>query len=131
MANEVAEVVGRWLAALERGDPAPEMCDPEVTITNWTESPVPGPFHGHDGVRQWWADLSESFEDDLRFEVVDVEGIDHERAVTAQRVIGTFRLTGIELNFLWGAVVSVREGKILSAVGYISPTSARRAGGLD
>lgn len=38
--------------ALERGDPAPELCDPEIQITNWAESPVTGPYHGHEGLRR-------------------------------------------------------------------------------
>lgn len=104
------------------------MCDPQIEISNWAESPVPGPYLGHDGVRQWWQDVSDSFSD-VRFEVQAVERIDDERVLTSQRLVGTFRLTGIELDHLWGSIISVRDGKILSAVGYISPSRARRAAG--
>lgn len=129
MPDEPVDVVRRWFAALEAGDLAVEMCDPEVEIRNWAESPIRGPYFGHDGVRQWWDDLAEAFEN-VRFKVLGIERVDDQRAVSAQRLVGTFRLTGIELDAAWGSVVSVREGKILKAIGYISPSEARRAVGL-
>jgi ketosteroid isomerase-like protein len=127
---EEVDVVRRWLDALERGDPAPEMCDPEVEIVNWAESPIPGPYYGHDGVRQWWNDIADAFEG-VRFHFMQIERIDAEWVVTAQRLVGTFRLTGIEIDAPWGSVISVRDGKILKAVGYSSPRAARRAVGLE
>ena len=130
MSDQVVDVVRRWLSSLEQGDPAPEMCDPEVEIVNWAESPIPGPYPGHDGVRQWWADVADAF-DGVRLQVMRIEGLDSRRVLTAQRLVGTFRLTGIELDVPWGSVISVRDGKILKAVGYISPSQARRAVGLE
>ena len=130
MGDEVAETAGRWLAALERGDPAPEMCDPDVVITNWAESPIPGPYVGLDGVRRWWNDMTEVV-DNGRFKICEIEQIDDRRALSTQRLIGTFRASGIEFDFLWGSVISVRDGKILSATGYISPEAAREAAGLE
>ena len=97
---------------------------------NWAESPIPGPYHGHNGVRQWWADVADAF-DGVRLQVMRIEGLDSRRVLTAQRLVGTFRLTGIELDVPWGSVISVRDGKILKAVGYISPSQARRAVGLE
>ncbi len=130
MAGDVVDVVRRWFAALERGDPAPEMCDPDIEIVNWAEAPSPGPYFGHDGLRQWWADIADSFEG-VRVELTAVDALDGERAVTAQRLVGTFRLTGIELDVPWGSVISVRDGRILAATGYSSPARARRAAGLE
>lgn len=123
------EVVRGWFAALERGDPAPEMCDPEVEIRNWAQSPIPGPYLGHDGVLRWWQDVADAFEE-VRFELIDVEEIDECRCLTVQRLVGRFRATGIEVDGAWGAVVTVRQGRIQSAVGYASPRSAKRAAGL-
>lgn len=105
------------------------MCDTQVEIVNWAESPIPGPYLGHEGVQQWWADLADAFEG-LSIEAVQIEGIDTERAVTAQRLLGKFRLTGIELDVPWGSVISVRDQKILRAIGYSTPDEARRAVGL-
>jgi hypothetical protein len=78
------------------------MCDPEVEIVNWAESPIRGPYYGRDGVRQWWDDVAEAFEG-VRLEVMSIEPIDDERA---------------------------RDGRITKAVGYISPSEARRAAGV-
>jgi hypothetical protein len=33
------DVVRRWFAALKRGDPAPDLRDPEIEIVNWAEAP--------------------------------------------------------------------------------------------
>jgi ketosteroid isomerase-like protein len=124
------ETIRGWFSALERGRPAPEMCDPEIEISNWAESPIPGPYHGHDGVRRWWEELGEAFEE-LRWEPQGIEPIDDDRCLTVQRLAGRFRHTGIELDTAWGAIVTVRDGRILSAVGYASPREARQAAGLD
>ncbi len=130
MGREHVEVVRRWFTALERGDPAPEMCDPEIEIRNWAESPIPGPYFGHDGLRHWWEEVADAFED-VRFELEDIKEIDDRRCLTVQRLVGRFRLTGIEVEGSWASVVTVRQGKILSAVGYASPRRARRAAGLS
>jgi ketosteroid isomerase-like protein len=128
--DDNVETIRRWFDALRRGDPAPEMCDPEVEIRNWAEAPITGPYVGHEGVRQWWDEVSDAFED-VHLELLDVEPIDDVRCVTVQRLVGNFRLTGIEVSGAWGAIVSVRQGKVLSAIGYATPRRARRAAGLD
>ena len=127
--DDAVAIVRRWFGALEDGDPAPEMCDPEVDISNWAESPVTGPYRGHFGVRRWWDDVADAFEE-LQWALLSIEPVDEQRCVTVQRIEGRFRHTGIETHFTWGAVVTVRKGKILSAVGYARPREARRAAGL-
>jgi ketosteroid isomerase-like protein len=130
VSEETVEVVRRWFEALERGDPAPELCDEEIEITNWAESPVTGPYHGHEGLARWWDDVIDAFQE-FRWELKSIEAVDDRRCVTVQRMAGRFRHTGIDLDFAWGAIVTVRDGKILSAVGYTTPRRARRAAGLD
>ena len=130
MSEESLEVVRRWFSALEDGNPAPEMCDPEIEITNWAESPVTGPYRGHEGVARWWEDVTDAFQE-FRWELTSIEAVDDRRCVTVQRIAGRFRHTGIDLDFTWGAIITVRDGKILSAVGYVSPRRARRAAGLE
>ena len=129
MSDESFAVVRRWFDALERGDPAPEQCDPEIEITNWAESPVTGPYHGHDGVARWWEDIADAFQK-FHWELQSIEPVDDRRCLTVQRIAGRFRHTGIDLDFAWGAIITVREGKILRAVGYASPNLARQAAGL-
>ena len=125
-AQAPVEVVRRWFGALAQGDPAPDLCDPEIEIRNWDEGPITGPYYGHEGLRQWWKDVADAFED-VRFELLDATPIDDARCLTIQRLVGRFRLTGIEVNGAWGAIVTVRKGRILSARGYATPGRAKKA----
>ncbi len=129
MSAENVKLVRRWFAGLQRGDPSPELCHHEILIRNWDESPIPGPYHGHDGLRRWWEDFAEVLEG-VRLELKEVIDLDEERVVTAQHVVGRFRLTGIEVDGPFGSIVTVRDRKIFSAIGYASPGRAKRAAGL-
>ena len=130
MKNDNVDTVRRWFAALERGDPAPDLCHPDIEITNWAESPVTGPYRGHEGLAHWWNDVTDAFQE-YQWELKSIEAVDDRRCLTVQRIVGRFRHTGIDLDFAWGAIITVRDGKILSAVGYATPKRARRAAGLD
>jgi ketosteroid isomerase-like protein len=130
VSDDAVAVVRRWFDALQRGDPAPELCDAEIEIRNWAEFPIPGPYHGHDGLKRWWDDVAEVFEE-FQWTLKSVEPIGEDRYLTVQRIAGRFRHTGIETDAAWGAIVTVRDGKILSAVGYSTPRRAKRAAGLD
>jgi ketosteroid isomerase-like protein len=126
MSAEDVELVVRWFKGLGQGELTPEICDPEIVIRNWDESPVRGPFHGHEGLGQWWADLADAIEE-MHFELNEATDLGDGRVLTTQQIVGRFRLTGIELDFPWGSIVTVREGKILSATGYATPGQAARA----
>jgi ketosteroid isomerase-like protein len=130
VSDESVEAVRRWFDALAEGDPAPQICDPEIEIRNVDEFPISGPYFGHDGLKQWWSDVADAFEE-VHFELRDIEAIDEQRCLTVQRLVGKFRTTGIEVDGGWAAIVTVRDGKILSAVGYATPRRARRAAGLE
>ena len=130
MSADNVELVRAWFAGFERGELSPELCHEELLIRNWDESPVRGPYHGLEGLRQWWADFAEAFED-VHLELKEAVPVDEDRVVTTQHIVGRFRLTGIELDGAFGAIVTVKDGKILSAIGYASPGRARRAAGLS
>ena len=129
MKDDTVETVQRWFDALQRGDPAPELCDPEIEIRNWEEFPIPGPYHGHDGLQHWWDDVADAFEE-FQWTLLSVEPIEENRCLTVQRISGRFHHTGIETDAAWGSIITVRDGKILSAVGYSTPRQARHAAGL-
>ena len=126
MSAEDVELVTRWFKGLGQGELTPEVCDPEIVIRNWDESPVRGPYHGHEGLGQWWADIADAIEE-LRFELNEATDLGDGRVLTIQKIVGRFRLTGIELDFPWGSIVTVRDGKILSATGYATPGQAKKA----
>jgi hypothetical protein len=78
------------------------------------------------GVASWWNDLAE--EDGLHFELIELHRLADERWLTTQRLIGTFRLTGIDFDVAWGSIVTARDGRIVRADGYDTPKLAKRAG---
>jgi ketosteroid isomerase-like protein len=129
MSHANVELVRRWFDGLARGELSPEICDAEILIRNWDEAPIRGPYHGHEGMRRWWADFDEAFED-VHMELKEAIAVDDERVVTAQHVVGRFRLTGIDVDGPFGSIVTVRDGKIVSAIGYASPGRAKKAAGL-
>jgi ketosteroid isomerase-like protein len=129
MSAENVTLVRRWFAGLQRGDPSPGLCHNAILIRNWEDSPIPGPYRGRDGLQQWWQDFAEVLED-VHLDLKEVIDLDEERVVTAQHVVGRFRLTGIEVDGPFGAIVTVRDGKIYSAIGYATPGRAKKAAGL-
>ena len=129
MSAENLELVRRWFRGFERAELGLDLCDPAIEIRNWAEFPITGPYVGHKGVRQWWDDVGDAFEN-LDWELLEVIDVDDERVVTVQRFTGRFRLTGIDVDFAWGAVIAVSDGKIASATGYASPGRAKKAAGL-
>ncbi len=125
-------VVRRWFERLAAGDPAPDLCNTEIEIRNWAESPVPGPYVGHEGVREWFRGVNDpdmGVEIQL-FELEEVIEVDKERVVTIQRATGRGRASGLEVDQRWGSIISVRDGKISSASGYPTPEQALAAAGL-
>ena len=73
--------------------------------------------------------MSDVFEE-MSWVTLSVEPIDDSRCLTIQRLTGRFRHTGIETDFTWGAIIAVRGGKVLTAVGFPTERRARRAAGL-
>jgi ketosteroid isomerase-like protein len=131
MSEENVEFVRRWFAGLnEDGMPPLDLCHERVEISNPPEFPVRGTYHGHDGVRQW---ITEAFDiiDELRVETDDVIDVgDGETIVMMLRLCGVATHTRIPIDETWAAVWVVREGKLLSAQGYVSRRAALRAAGL-
>ena len=124
------ELVTRWFRGLERGSLSPELCHPEIEIRNWDESPVRGPYHGHEGLVQWWSDFADVIED-ARFKLREVVDLEDGRVLTVNELAGKFRLTGIELEgAIWGSIITVRDGKIAGAMGYATAGRAKKAAGL-
>jgi ketosteroid isomerase-like protein len=132
MSQETVDVVRRWFDRLDAGDPAPDLCSPDIEIRNWSESMTPGPYHGHDGLHRWWREANDpDVVADIRwFRLEEIIEVDETSVVAVQRAHARARYTGLEADLRWGAVVSVRGGKIVSAFGYSTPEAAKQAAGL-
>ena len=133
MSQENVEIVRRWWEGFnEEGMPPLALCDEEVEIRNPPEFPVPGLYQGHDGVRRWRDQVFEIVES-ARVEpedIVDVHG-DGTTVLMLLRAKGTASYTGIEVDYEWAAIWTIRDGKLLRAQGYLNRAEALAAAGLS
>ena len=95
-------------------------------IVNAKGWPVEATYRGRDGLRRWWEDLAEAFSD-FALEFEEMTPLDGERVLTTQRWVGHFSHTGIPFDGPWASVITVREGRIIQAVGYLTKGRALRA----
>jgi ketosteroid isomerase-like protein len=103
--------------------------DPEVVIENAEGWVLESVYHGHEGLRRWWDDLAEAF-GDFRIVLEDRMELDDERVLTTQRFVGRFRLTDIEFDGRWAALIWIRDGKVVRGQGHLSRRRALRAAGV-
>ena len=85
-------------------------------------------YRGHDGLRQWFADSMESFEE-LRTELIEFRDLG-DRIVAFGHIHPRGRECGLELDTETGWVFTVRKGKFVRAEGFLSRTRAIEAAGL-
>jgi ketosteroid isomerase-like protein len=132
MSGENVEIVRRWWAGFnENGMPPLALCDEEIEIRNPPDFPVRGLFQGHDGVRRWRDQVFDVFTN-ARVEpedIVDVHG-DGTTVLMLLRSTGTASYTGIEADYEWAAVWTIRDGKVLRAQGYLNRADAVAAAGV-
>jgi ketosteroid isomerase-like protein len=129
MAGDNLAIVRRAFDELLRREYEGGVWDPEVEINNAAGWVIETDYHGYAGLRRWWEDLAEAF-DDFGLELDEVIEIDEERVLTTQRFVGHFRSTDIEFDGPWASILWVREGKIVRAQGHLSKRRAMRAAGL-
>ena len=128
---ENVEVCRQWWERFnETGEPALELCDESVEMSNPDRFLVRGPYHGHEGIRQWRTDVFDVF-DDPHVEVEEIlDAGDGETVVMFQRLQGTAKHTRIEVDEPWAAVIKIRDGKMFHAKGYLSRREALEAAGM-
>lgn len=120
------EVVRRGLEALGRWDVEALLpdCDPEIEFVSLVGQVEGRVYHGHDGLRQFMADLSEAWE------LWDPVADRFESAGDLVLAIGSTRLrgkgSGLEIEFGWGQVFRFRAGRLVWSKIYSDPDEARR-----
>jgi uncharacterized protein len=113
----------------QMGSDERDIWDRDVEIINAEGWALESVYHGHEGLRRWWEDLAEVFED-FRIVVEEMHEVDEERVLTTQRFIGRFRATRLPFNGPWASILWVRNGKIVRAQGFLTKRRAMRAAGL-
>lgn len=126
MGERNVEIAARWAEAIRRGDLAEELWDEECEIVNAEGWVIEATYRGQEGLRRWWDDLAEAFSD-FALEIEEITPLDEERLLTVNRGVGHFRLTGIRFDGAWASVITVRAGRIVRAVGYLTKERAQRA----
>lgn len=127
------KIVQRWWDGFnDTGMPPLSLCDERIEIRNPHDFPVRGPFHGHQGVRDWRDQVFEVF-DNVSVEteeIIDVTN-DGETVVMLLRARGKAHQSEIDIDFPWAAVWTIRDGKLLLAQGYLTRAEALEAAGLS
>lgn len=130
MARSAEELVQEWWRRADVGDLAPDLWAPDCVLHNPHDWPIAATYAGRDGLQQWWDDIVEAFQD-IRLELAEIIPVDEERVLTSQRTRGRFRATGIEVDQAWFSIVTVRDGQIVQADGYLSRHEAMSAAGVQ
>ena len=134
MSQENVELVLRMYTAFGRRDLEALLaaCHPEVTyraaITQLVEGDA-GDFRGHDGIRRWWRDLHDVY-DNLRTEVVEVCDLDGERVLVVFDAHGRGKGSGVTRVERLTQIATVRGGRVMEMRDFLSRREAFEAAGL-
>jgi ketosteroid isomerase-like protein len=106
-----------------------ELADPEIELHDVPEIPGSTVYRGHDGIRRWWATVTEPMEE-LRFEFGEVtEG--REKIAVVTRAVGRGRGSGAEVDWTFTTVWGFRDGLISYHHGYSDHADALRVIGAS
>jgi ketosteroid isomerase-like protein len=109
----------------------PELYDPEVVFLNIPESPIPGPYYGHEGLLEWRRDLLEVL-DEARFEIDDLVDVDEsDLVIFRMRLKGRARHTRIAVDIGWTSINWFRDGRICRTEAHTDHADALAAAGLS
>jgi ketosteroid isomerase-like protein len=88
-----------------------------------------GVFRGHDGIRRWWRELDELYED-VSTEVLEARDFG-ERVFVAFVIHGRGKASGLITDQLLAQILTMREGKIVDVRDYLGREEALKAVGLE
>ena len=113
------------------GQVAGEFLHPDVEMRMFRGSPIPGPYHGRDGVRRWRDDTFDVI-DDWRMELDEVipRDDDPDVLVAIHRFVGRMKHTHLPANFPLAVVVRFRDGLIADLEGFRERSEALEAAGI-
>jgi ketosteroid isomerase-like protein len=129
MSEENVEVVRRAMAAWNSGDlddRIEELFEPDVEWVPAAESLLAAAYHGYEGVRRFRADLFSAWDEYALDAQEFVDADDQVVVVTRIRA----RTREIEIDQVWSALVTVRDGRIARFQGFTTREGALEAAGV-
>jgi len=132
MSEENVEVARTLFVRFNRDGVQPvELWHADAVLLNFRESPIPGPYEGHDGLRLWRDDLFEVLKEG-RFDVESLADADEANAVVARvHLRGRARHTEIEVDVPFSITFWLRDGRIYRSESYTAHDEALEAAGLS
>jgi ketosteroid isomerase-like protein len=131
MSQENVELMRTLFERLNRDGVLPEeLWHPDGVLTNFRESPIPGPYHGYEGLRKWREDIFEVLKDG-RFDVESLTDADEASAVVARvRMCGRARHTDIDVDVPFSITAWIEDGRISRSESYTDHDEALGVVGL-
>jgi ketosteroid isomerase-like protein len=131
MSQENVETIREMVAASQRGDWAAAIApfDPDVELDQ-TRMPGGGIYHGVDGVWSFYRRWFGSWEN-IKVRPQRVLEVDADRVLSLLEVSGTGRESGAEVSMTTADLYTIREGRIVRAIGYPDQREAVEAAGLS
>ena len=103
--------------------------NPEIELNVTMGAAERNVYRGHEGVRTWFADSFEAFED-IRTEVSELRDLG-DRIVLLGRTTAQERESGARQDFPAGWIFTLRGGKVATAESFASRAEALEAAGLS
>jgi ketosteroid isomerase-like protein len=113
VSHENVEIVRRMYAAFNTRDwdVLTELADSQIVIDATRLTFNPDTYVGLEGLRRMESGISDVWEE-IRFEVAEAIEMG-ERVVVVERLTGKGTGSGIEVTQSWGAIWTVRDGRVL------------------
>lgn len=106
------------------------LLDEHVEWRNPEDSPVAGVWHGHQGVRDWFAEAYESF-DEMRFMPDEFRELPDGRILVLLRAAVRAKQSGVAMEVPWANLITMRDGLITHFQIYSNHERALEAAGLQ
>ena len=135
MSRENAEVVRQFIEASRSGDEASvdafvALADPGIEHARLPAAFGPETYRGHDGLRRWFTDMAESWQE-WRNEIEELVEVGDDTVAFAIRFCGVARESGVPVEARLGLVCVLSEGKVLRSRSYPSGEEALEALGIQ
>jgi ketosteroid isomerase-like protein len=106
------------------------LLDEKIEWRNPEDSPTAGVWHGHQGVRDWFAEIRESF-DELRFMPDEFKELPDGRVLVLLRAGVMAKQSGVAMEVPFAHLITVRDGLLTYFQMYSDRQRALEAAGLQ